>query len=289
MTIDFFRFLTFLWDPSREIFIIPGVRHPITWYGLLFACGFIVGYFLIRRLFSVHLMQQGVPHLRAKLEGITLADRLTLLVVLGTVIGARIGHVFFYEWDYYSRHLLSIIKVWEGGLASHGGAIGILIALGIFRLWSRKQYPTLTFLAVLDAIMIPAAFVAGCIRIGNFINQEILGKPTTLPWGVHFLHPLQEAPPSPLHPVQLYEALTYFAIFSLLLFIWKKRSCKLGEGILSGIFFLLVFGSRFLIEFLKLPQTASDATSFLNVGQRLSLPFIVLGIILLWRGLRRRG
>lgn len=270
------------WDPNRNFFVFPYINHPVTWYGLLFAFGFLVGYFLMRKIFTAFLAGPSQATAETKLEAIRLTDRLAVLVVLGTVIGARLGHVFFYGWPYYKQNPLAIFKVWEGGLASHGGAIGVLIALLIYVWWNRQRHKNLTFLVVLDAIVIPAAFAGGCIRIGNFINQEITGIPTNLPWGVIFLHPMDGIPGVPLHPVQLYESITYFTVFVFLSIMWMFRKNRLGFGLFSGWFFTLVFSFRFLFEFFKMPQSEwLDANFPLTMGQLLSIPFIILGISLL--------
>ncbi len=265
------KLLSLSWDPDRIFFVIPYINHPVTWYGLLFASGFLVGYFLVRKSFT-RLMDGG------SVEATRLTDRLTTLVVLGTLIGARLGHVFFYSWPYFRAHPFDIFKVWEGGLASHGGAIGILIALCMFALWNRK----FSFLTVLDIVAIPAAFVGGCIRIGNFINQEITGIPTKLPWGVTFGHPVDGLQGVALHPVQLYESLFYFATFLLLYQISKRRDQILGSGLVSGLFFVLVFSFRFAIEFLKNGYSDwVDPDALFHMGQLLSLPFIGVGLGLL--------
>lgn len=277
-TFSFFAF--FIWDPSRFFFVMPFLNHPITWYGFLFASSFFVSYFIVRHLFrQIESLQKNAT---------LLTDRLSVFVVLGTVMGARLAHVLFYEWDYYSHHLVDIFKVWEGGLASHGGAAGILIAIFVFSAVHRKHYPVLTPLAVIDVLAIPTCLVAGCIRVGNFINQEILGTPTTLPWGVIYLHPAQPVERVPVHPVQLYEALIYFCCGLFLWFLWKKRGKKIGEGLLAGWLLTLVFGARFWIEFIKLPQSAFDVEHWVNMGQLLSLPFVALGIFLIIRGYVRR-
>lgn len=274
---------TWVWDPPRDVFVVPFVNHPITWYGLFFAFGFFVGYFFLRYIFSIHLIQHyQYSKKQALAPSIMLADRLAVLAIIGGVFGARLGHVFFYGWPYYKEHLQDIFKVWEGGLASHGGAIGILIGLVVFTLWNKKSYPTLTLLALLDCVVIPAAFAAGCIRIGNFINQEILGIPTDLPWGVIFLHPIDGIAGIPLHPVQLYESFFYFLVCIFLFALWKKNQQSLGKGLLTGWFFFLVFGFRFFIEFIKLPQSlVIEENQGLNMGQILSIPFVLIGLILL--------
>lgn len=276
----------FVVDFDRIAFTIPYFGHPVTWYGLFFAAGFFLGFFIGRQIFKIHLESILKTESEAKQVAHTYADKLIVFIILGTIIGARLGHVFFYEWSYYKHHLLNIFKIWEGGLASHGGAIGVILALIIFFFWSKKKYPFIRFLAVLDSLVIPTAMVGGFIRLGNFINQEILGKPTEMPWGVIFLHPLQKVDQIPLHPVQLYESFSYFAIFFFLLFLWYKQGKKVGSGIISATFFILVFGFRFLIEFFKMPQTDFIDESFLNMGlnmgQLLSLPFICAGIVMLY-------
>lgn len=271
-----------IWDPDRNFFIVPYVNHPVTWYGLLFAFGFLVGYFLVRKIFTHFLEDGDLSRAEASASAVKLTDRLAMLVILGTIIGARLGHVFFYGWPYYREHPGEIIKVWEGGLASHGGAIGVLIGLLIFIGWTRPAFKRLTFLAVLDILVIPTAFVAGCIRIGNFMNQEITGIPTNLPWGVTFMHPIDGIPGIPIHPVQLYESAIYFAVFVFLFAVWRLRPRRIGFGLLSGWFFTLVFGLRFLVEFLKMPQSEwLDGHAPVTMGQLLSIPFIILGISLL--------
>jgi phosphatidylglycerol:prolipoprotein diacylglycerol transferase len=280
-----FKIFSFLvWDPDRNFIVLPYVNHPITWYGILFACSFFIGYLLVRHILRKHLENFGLKDCDAKSQATTLSDRLAFLSVLGTVIGARLGHILFYEWSFYREHPLNSLKIWEGGLASHGGALGILVALSLF-IWMqhRKKQVPLTILAVLDAIVIPASFVGSCIRIGNFSNQEILGMPTDVPWGVIFLHPIEGVAGIPLHPAQLYESFFYFFTSLFLFFLWKRVK-KIGAGILAGSFFFLIFGFRFFIEFFKLPQSQfSFESGFLNMGQILSIPFVLLGILLLFR------
>jgi len=265
-------------------FVIPGFNHGITWYGILFALAFLGAYFFVRYLFFLLLLQKKEDVSKSTL----LADRLTLLVALGTLVGARLGHVFFYDWPYYQAHPGEIFKVWQGGLASHGSALGILVAIAIFVGWVRRRYPFITYLFVLDALMIPTAFAGGCIRIGNFINQEILGTPTTLPWGVIFLHPVEGIAAVPLHPVQLYEALFYFCTALFLFILWKRDQSRMGSGFFAGLFFILVFVFRFCIEFIKLPQSQLIDESFLQIGQWLSLPLVLFGIVLLIYSYKRR-
>ena len=215
---------------------------------------------------------------------IALTDRLTWMTMLGTVVGARLGHVFFYDWAAYQHNLWRIPMVWEGGLASHGGAIGVILAL----LWSlsyvRQGIPTLSFVGLVDIIAVGTCLTAVLIRVGNFFNQEIVGVQTTVPWAVIFGHPADFGAVVPRHPTQLYEAAAYLAVFCVLFALWKVKGEQLRDGILSGLFFIMVFGGRFFIEFLKAPQGMTFDESFLQTGQYLSIPFILLGLVLLCYG-----
>lgn len=278
-----------IWNPDRNIFVIPYVDHPVTWYGFLFATGFFVGFFLIRKMFAAFVQDPSKSEAAVQLEAVSLTDRLAVLVVIGGVLGARLGHVFFYDWPHYSTHPIDIFKIWEGGLASHGGAIGIFIALIFFVVLSRKSTPKLTYLTALDAIVVPTAFAAGCIRIGNFINQEITGLPTNVAWGVTFLHPVDGPAGIPLHPVQLYEAAFYLIVFGILWSLWMRHKEALGTGLFSGLFFVLVFGFRFFIEYFKAPQNVTfDTQGWFTMGQLLSLPLVALGLLLLMRAYVKR-
>lgn len=286
--------LWWYWDPPREAFYIPVWGHPVVWYGILFVLGFLLGYWIFLPLLLHELRREfpaaSLPTLQK--ERMALADRLMWYLIIGTLVGARLGHVFFYDWHYYRHHWLDIVKTWEGGLASHGGAIGILIALALFRCHIAGRYPQLTFLKLADLITIPAALAGFFIRIGNFVNQEILGTRATVAWAVVFGHPVDGSSPEPRHPVQLYEAAAYLTIFLLLIAVWryyKKRG--LASGALSGLFFILVFGARILLENYKEPERhgvaiASGDSSWL-MGQWLSLPFLLLGILLLGYAFKR--
>lgn len=216
---------------------------------------------------------------KVKTQAKFLAEKLSLYVMLGTIIGARVGEILFYQSpSVYLRSPLYIFKVWEGGLASHGGAIGILVALWLFA----RNYRMLSWLQWLDLLVIPAGLVGFFIRIGNFINQEILGKVTTVPWAVTFGHPADGSLPTPRHPVQLYEALFYLSVFGFLL--WIGRTKKLRTGQMSGLFLVLVFLFRFFIEFWKMEQSTLLAShACLDMGQLLSVPFLSLGLYLLFR------
>lgn len=268
------NFITWTFDPDF-------ISSPVTirWYGLMFAIGFIAGVAIISRMFK----HEGVKR--------SWVDSIFIYVVICTIVGARLGHVFFYAWDeYYSTHLIDIFKVWEGGLASHGGAIGILIGMYIYSVKVTKR----NILWTLDRLVVPVALVGGLIRLGNLFNSEIFGHQTDLPWGFYFerspewVRMCQEAGMRiACHPTQIYEALCYFALFGLLMFLYWKRNAEERQGLLSGIFFTILFSARFLIEFIKNPQEAFEVGMALNMGQWLSLPFIVAGIVLIVYALNR--
>jgi prolipoprotein diacylglyceryl transferase len=215
-----------------------------------------------------------------------LTDRLCWFAVAGTIIGARLGAVFFYDWPYFRQHPTEILKIWHGGLASHGGAIGVLLALYLYMRYIQKWIPQLTFLQLLDQVAIPSALTCCFIRLGNFINQEIVGIPTDLPWGVLFGHPAENVTAVPRHPVQLYEASAYLLTFLILWQMWKYQHSNQKPGVLAGMLFILGFGSRFILEFWKSNQDSIVRFSFLQTGQILSIPFIFLGIFLFWQSKR---
>lgn len=271
--IDMLRFAVIFWDPKPEIFRLPFFHWPVLWYGVLFALGFAIGFPLFVSLLTRVL---GKEH---KKKAIQITDRLTLYIILGTIIGARVGHFLFYEKpSIYLKDPLAIFRIWEGGLASHGGAIGIMVALALFAWRIRSIAPELTWIRLLDLISIPAALAGFFIRIGNFMNQEILGVPTDLPWGVVFGHPADGSLPIARHPVQIYEAFFYLAVFFLL---WKASSSLLKKsGKLIGLFLILVFGFRFFIEYWKLEQSHLMGISHLTMGQMLSIPLVIVGIYL---------
>jgi len=279
------------WDPQREAFTIPYLDLSIMWYGILFASGFVAGYFIFvpmlqhvilenRAIYKLDKIPFPEANIKARQLSLAYTDKLVWFVVIGTIIGARLGHVFFYEWPYYQAHPMEILMIRNGGLASHGGTVGVLIALYLFFRTMGQRYANITFLGLLDLIAAPVAFTSGCIRLGNFVNQEIVGTATNMQWGIIFGHPAEGGEVIPRHPAQLYEAIAYFATCALLYALWRKYGANLKPGVLCGLFFVLIFGSRFMIEFVKLPQGPHD-NGLLQIGQYLSLPFILLGIILM--------
>ena len=254
-----------VWNVDPEIFRIGS--FAIRWYGLLFALGFVFGYIIMGKIFK----WEKIP--------VKLLDTITTYMVVGTVVGARLGHCLFYEPAYYLSNPLKILMVWEGGLASHGAAIGILFAIYLFTKKVNKPY-----LWVMDRIVIVVALAGFFIRMGNLMNSEIYGIETSLPWGFIFERWGETVPK---HPTQIYEGLSYLLIFILIYKIYLKQKAKLNHGLLFGIFLILLFSARILIEFIKEPQVEFEVNMILNMGQILSIPFIILGIILLYRSAKK--
>lgn len=273
------QFSAIYWDPRPELFRIPYLNWPVFWYGILFALGFSIGFPLF-----VGILNRFFGGKQYKKRSTQIADRLTLYIILGTVIGARLGHFVFYEHPIqYLQDPLQFFRVWEGGLASHGGAIGVIVALIFFSWRTRVLEPELTWIRLLDFVSPPAALAGFFIRIGNFINQEVLGTNTNLPWGVVFGHPADHSAPSARHPVQIYEALFYLAVFFVLWKLTFKNYFLKTEGKLIGICLVLIFGFRFFIEFLKTEQSHLISFSALNMGQILSIPLVLIGIFFVFK------
>lgn len=253
------------WDIGPIIFELG----PLTfrWYGLLFALGFLVGFFIMRWIYR----REGKPEQDL--------DPLLLYLLAGTIVGARLGHTLFYHPVYYLTHPAEIIQVWEGGLASHGGAIGILIALYFF---SRRR-PEQPYLWLLDRLSIPVALTGAFIRIGNVFNSEILGVEADVPWAFVFARVDQV----PRHPVQLYESGTYLLVFLGLLAYYRRRGPSVARGMLTGLFMLTVFGSRFFLEYFKVRLAAFGEGLPLSMGQILSVPLVLVGLWLIKRATSR--
>lgn len=251
------------WNADPVIFSLGPIE--LRWYGLAFAIGFIIGYNIVAKMFK----HEGAPE---KWLGVLLT-----YIVVATIVGSRLGHVFFYQWDYYSQHLDEIFKIWEGGLASHGGTIGNIIAILLFSWIVTKKNPSWTF----DKLVVPVALVGGLIRFGNLMNSEIYGGVTDLPWGFIFVRDGQTLP---MHPTQIYEALCYFALFGLLMWMYWKKNAQERPWLITGVFFIGIFLPRFLIEYIKNVQVVKEVEMIaeygINMGQLLSIPFIVIGIIM---------
>lgn len=263
-----FNYIT--WAPDPEIFSLGPLS--VRYYGLFFALAFLLGYYIVDRMFK----RENAPE--------EWLEKLFIYVMVATVIGARLGHVFFYGWDYYSQHPEDILKVWQGGLASHGGAIGILVAIWLFS----KLVTKLPMLWTLDRLVISVALAAVFIRMGNLMNSEIVGSPTTMPWGFIFLkaHGL-ENPELPRHPSQIYEALCYLVTFVVLMYMYWRTNAAKRPGLIFGIFLVGIFATRFFVEFLKEDQEAFEATMALNMGQILSIPFMILASYLIYNALTK--
>ena len=244
------------WDVNPEIFQVGS--FAVRWYGLLFASSFLFGYIIMNRIFKNENLDEAV------------LDRLTIYMALGTILGARLGHCLFYEPEYYIQHPLEILMIWHGGLASHGAAIGILVAVWLFTRKEKKDYAW-----VLDRIAIVVALSGFFIRMGNLMNSEIYGIETTVPWGFVFLRNHEVAPK---HPTHIYEGLAYLAIFILLYRIYWSKKGEHIQGVLISLICILIFTARFFIEFLKEDQVAFEAGMKINMGQWLSIPFILLGL-----------
>ena len=264
------------WNVSPEIFNL-GI-FSIRWYGMMFAMGFLLGFTIMTKMFN---------HEGSDPEWV---EKLFVYVIIATIVGARLGHVFFYGWEYYSQHLteifLPIAKGVDGykfvgfqGLASHGGAFGILLALWLFSVRVTKR----PLLWTLDRLVVPTALVGAMIRTGNLMNSEIYGVATNLPWGFIYERNHETIPK---HPTHIYEAICYLITFALLMyFYFKKKDLKDRAGFLSGVFFIGIFFTRFLIEFIKENQEAFESGMTLNMGQWLSVPFILAGIFLIYNAL----
>jgi prolipoprotein diacylglyceryl transferase len=258
------------WNVEPVIFWITDT-FPLKYYGLFFMTGLLLAHYIIKRIY----IKENIP--------IANLEKLFIYIVVGTLLGARLGHCLFYDPSYYFQNpveiLLPIKKIGDSyqfigfqGLASHGGAMGVLIAIALYC----KKYKT-NFLWVLDRVTIVAPIAAAFIRFGNFMNSEIYGKPTDGSWGVVF----QRDDLIPRHPSQLYEAFSYLLIFGILFLTYKNRAKEKANGLIFGVFLVLLFLTRFLIEFFKENQVGFESEMFINMGQVLSIPFIIIGLILI--------
>lgn len=263
------------WDASP--FIVTIGDFGLRWYSVLFVVGFTFGYYLFTRFFK----REGLP-------GDKLLDPLLYTLAIGTIVGARLGHCLFYEpqdyltsWDGFVR----IFKPWEGGLASHGGAIALVIAMWWFAKRYGKQYG-FNYWWIMDRLVIAVCFAGACIRFGNLFNSEIYGDQTSLPWGFIFE---RNGETMAKHPTQLYEAFSYIVLGLGLLWVYWKKLDTLKEGTIFGVFMICLFGVRFLIEFIKEPQVAFENNMALDMGQLLSIPFIIAGIAVWIWSVRKGG
>ena len=257
----------------------PAILHignfELRWYSLLFVSGFILGWFIFSWFFK-----------RENLDK-KLLDPLLYTLLICTIVGARLGHCLFYQPDYYLgswQGFWEIFMPWKGGLASHGGTIALILGMWWFANHYGKKND-FDFVWLLDHLAIAVAFAGAFIRFGNLFNSEIYGDVTNLPWG--FVFELR-GETEPKHPTQLYEGFTYLLLGFVLIALYKWRLDKMWRGQFIGIFLVVCFGSRFLIEFIKEPQVAFEESMTLNMGQLLSIPFILLGVFfLVWAAMKK--
>ena len=249
-----------IWAIDPDIFVIPFLNHPIRWYGLTWALGLLIS----QQIMTFIYKKEGRP--------LGEIDTMTFYIVVGALLGARLGHVLFYDPVYYFQNPLEILFIWEGGLASHGGTIGILLAAWLF---ARKT--NVHYFWILDRLVIVAALTGCFIRFGNLMNSEMVGIPTNVPWAFVFT----SIDDIPRHPAQLYEAVYCFFIFVLTFTLWAKRRDRMKNGFLLGWFLIILFSLRFVDEFFKENQVSFENDLFLNMGQILSIPFVLAGIAIL--------
>jgi len=251
----------FIWDINPILLELGPLQ--LRWYGLLFVGSFFLGMMILQWVYK-----------RENKDAKDL-DNFLIYIIIGTVIGARLMHCFAYEPQFYLSNPLEIFKVWKGGLASHGGLIGVVIAVYIYTL--RYKIP---FFWLLARLSIAGALTAAFVRFGNFFNSEILGLPSTQPWAIIF----SRIDMTPRHPVQLYEAFAYLFLVLILLFTYKKVSASFATKILPAIFFIYLFSVRFVLEYTKTKQAHYNTSEWLfSTGQLLSIPFILLGIVwMIW-------
>jgi len=248
----------FIWNIDPVLVSFMGLT--VHWYGALFATAILSGFQVMKHIY----IKENLP--------VESLDNLLMYCVIGIIVGARLAHVLFYDPSYYFSHPLKIFAIWEGGLASHGGGLGAIIALYYYR--SKVDLP---FLFLLDRLAIATAIFGFFVRIANFMNSEILGVPTTGQWGIIF----ERIDFIPRHPAQLYEAFAYLAIFIILVGIYQFTQMKQRQGAIFGLFLVLVFSARFAIEFIKVKQAVYADGWMLSAGQLLSIPFLLVGIVLL--------
>lgn len=255
------------WDVSPVMLELGSLS--LRYYGFLFILGFVFAWFMLKKMFR----DSGIP-----------ADQVDMLVVVvffAGIIGGRLGHVFFYEPEYYLENPGKIFRVWEGGVASHGAGLLLLAVLAVYA--AVKKW---NFLWLLDRLFIPISLGSAFIRLGNLMNSEIYGYETSLPWGFIFV---RNGETLPKHPTQIYEAICYLCVFVLLFLLYRKYKKDTPKGLLTGWYLMLFSSARFMVEFLKQPQVDFEKEMVLNMGQLLSIPFILGGVALLIVVYRRKS
>lgn len=255
------------WNASPILFELGPLA--VRWYGLFWALSFYFGYEIMSRIFK----REGLPQDQV--------DKLLIYMAVGSIVGARLGHCFFYDFNYYISNPLEILKIWQGGLASHGGAIGIIIALFYYQ----KKVSNKSYAWLLDRLVIPISLGAALIRFGNLMNSEIYGHQTDLPWGFIFARAGEIVPK---HPTQFYEGIPYLLLFVLLGWLYLKKIKVLPPAFLLSLFAIIMFSVRFLVEFVKEDQSAFEADMMLNMGQWLSLPILIAGIVVMAWSLKQK-
>jgi len=255
------------WSVDPDILSIGFFK--LRYYSLLFLTGLLGGYLLVKKIYG------------AEQKPVQWVEPLFTYIFIGTVIGMRLGHTLFYEPEYYLSHPLEILRIDKGGYASHGGFAGVIVAIYLYC----KKYKEIGFLWLTDRVSIAAMFCAGCIRLGNFFNSEILGRATDFPLAITFTL----VDNIPRHPAQLYEAFGYFVIAGVLYAVYRRYDRDVPKGLLFGLVLILGMSWRFIVEFVKEPQVAFESTMALNMGQWLSLPFILIGGFLVKRTLDARA
>ena len=264
--------LSIIWDVNPVALSLGPLE--IRWYGVIYALGFFIAINIIGKTFK----HDGAPE--------EWLDKVFVYFILAVIVGSRLGHVFFYDWAYYSQHPAEIFMVWRGGLASHGGAAAMVLTA-----WLLTKYMTkVSFFWLTDRVFVGSAFVACLIRIGNLMNSEIYGEPTDLPWGLIFVRGAEKFYDNAgnllaCHPTQLYEATAYLLVFFLIYWMYWKKDAGKYNGLITGVGFLGIFISRQIIEMIKNPQSDFEVEMTFNMGQWLSVPFIIFGAILVVRAL----
>lgn len=267
------------WNADPVAFTLPFLDRGVRWYGIAFAVGFALGFWIVHKVWKYEKLNE---------EWI---DKLFFYVIISATIGARLGHCLFYNPEYYLANPIEILKIWEGGLASHGGTIGIIIGVWIYS----KRVTHKSMLWTFDRLVLPVGFVAALIRLGNLMNHEIYGHATDVPWAFRFIenlpywergYPAIYSPPS--HPTQIYEAICYILTSVICMWMYWKRKDYKYQGLIFGVFLIGIFLTRFFIEFLKNNQETFEEGMLLNMGQLLSIPFIIAGIWFAYKGLREK-
>ena len=263
--------LYILWNPDLVAFNIGG--YAVRWYGLCWVAGLLAAYMIVKHLYKEQKIKP------------ELFDPLFIYCLLGILVGARLGHCLLYEPGYFlssGKHLIEMILPihfmndgsWKytgyEGLASHGGTIGLIIAL-----WLYVRRTKINIWRVLDNVAIATPITACCIRLGNLMNSEIIGKATDVPWAFIF----ERVDMIPRHPGQLYEAIAYAIFFFVGWYFYRKKPQRVGTGFFFGLCITLIFTARFFIEFTKDIQEDFEASMLLNMGQLLSIPFVIVGIL----------